>query len=179
MTGIKQMKQTKQMKKIIVIGCPGGGKSFFSRRLHEKTGIPLYHLDMMYWNSDKTVVERDAFLSRLAQVLGTDEWIIDGNYSSTLDMRIEKCDTVFFLDLPTELCLVGVRQRIGRVRSDMPWVENEHDEEFLEYIKKFNERQRPQIVGLLEKHKNKNIVVFTSREQINAYFCEKNTQICK
>ena len=86
---------------------------------------------------------------------------------------------MFFLDLPTELCLVGVRQRRGRVRSDMPWVENEHDEEFLEYIRNFNSSQRPKIVELLEKHKNKNIVVFTSREQVNAYLSEKNMQICK
>ena len=162
------------MKRVIVIGCPGSGKSHFSRRLHEKTGIPLHHLDMMYWNSDKTVVERDIFLSRLAEALCTDEWIIDGNYSSTLDARIEKCDTVFFLDLPTEVCLAGVKERRGKARTDMPWIESEDDEEFLEYIRNFSLSQRPAIVERLKKHGDKNIVVFTSREEINAYFSEKN-----
>lgn len=71
------------MKKIMVIGCPGSGKSTFSRELYSKTGIPLYHLDMMYWNADKTTVEKDVFLERLLTVLDKNEWIIDGNYAST------------------------------------------------------------------------------------------------
>ena len=53
------------MKKVIVIGCPGSGKSTFSRALHEIVGIPLYHLDMMYWNADRTTVEKSVFLERL------------------------------------------------------------------------------------------------------------------
>ena len=66
----------KDMKKIIVIGCPGSGKSTVSRALHNKTGIPLYHLDMMYWNADKTTVEKSVFLERLSAVLKKDELII-------------------------------------------------------------------------------------------------------
>ena len=69
------------MKKVIVIGCPGSGKSTVSRALHNKTGIPLYHLDMMYWNADKTTVEKGVFLERLSAVLEKNEWIIDGNYA--------------------------------------------------------------------------------------------------
>ena len=64
------------MKKIIVIGCPGSGKSTVSRELHNKTGIPLYHLDMMYWNADKTTVEKSLFLERLSAVLEKDEWVM-------------------------------------------------------------------------------------------------------
>ena len=98
------------MKKIIVIGCPGSGKSTFSRELHKVTGIELFHLDMMYWNSDKTTVERDVFLERLNLVLKKDEWIIDGNYASTMELRLQNCDTIFFLDYPLELCLEGIRK---------------------------------------------------------------------
>ena len=67
------------MKKIIVIGCPGSGKSTFSRALHKITGIPIFHLDMMYWNSDRTIVPKSVFLERLNDVLEKSEWIIDGN----------------------------------------------------------------------------------------------------
>ncbi len=74
------------MKKVIVIGCPGSGKSTFSRSLHKKTGIPLHYLDMMYWNADKTTVEKSVFRERLAAVLATDAWIIDGNYGSTMEL---------------------------------------------------------------------------------------------
>ena len=131
------------MKKIIVIGCPGSGKSTFSRLLHDKTGIPLYHLDMMYWNADRTTVEKSEFLARLSAVMEKDEWIIDGNYSSTMDMRMAACDTVIFLDFPLDACLDGIKERRGKPRDDMPWVETEEDAEFIEFIKSYNERQRP------------------------------------
>ena len=102
------------MKKVIVIGCPGSGKSTVSRALHNKTGIPLYHLDMMYWNADKTTVEKSVFLERLSAVLKKDEWIIDGNYGSTMELRMVACDTVIFLDYPLDICLDGIRERRGK-----------------------------------------------------------------
>ena len=154
------------MKKIIVIGCPGSGKSHFSRELHKKTGIDLYHLDMMYWNSDKTTVEKEVFLERLNNVLEKERWIIDGNYISTMETRLSRCDTVIFLDYPTEISLEGVRQRRGKPRDDMPWVENDEDLEFIEYIKSFNAQQRPVVIELLEKNRlARRILTFSSREE--------------
>ena len=148
------------MEKIIIIGCPGSGKSTFSRELHNKTDIPLYHLDMMYWNTDKTTVDKSAFLERLTEVLEKDEWIIDGNYASTMELRFSSCDTVVFLDYPTDVCLDGVRERRGKPRSDMPWIESEEDAGFMEFIKRFNEDQRPQIIELIDKYNYKNIYVY-------------------
>lgn len=162
------------MKKVIVIGCPGSGKSTFSRELHSRTGIPLYHLDAMYWNADKTTVERKMFVERLSAVLARDEWIIDGNYASTMEMRIQRCDTVILLDYPTDVCLDGIRARIGKTRSDMPWTETEEDAEFTEYVKNFYEQQRPHILALLTKYKDKNTVVFTSREQASEFLKEED-----
>ena len=158
-----------EMKKIIVIGCPGSGKSTLARALHERTGIPLYHLDLMYWNADRTTVEKDVFLCRLSSVISKDEWIIDGNYSSTMEMRIAACDTVVFLDYPLEACLDGVRSRRGKERPDMPWIEVGEDAEFIEFIKNFNEKQRPEILKLLERYKDKNVVIFRTRTEENAY----------
>ena len=157
------------MKKVIVIGCPGSGKSTFSRELNAKTDIPLYHLDMMYWNADKTIVEKSIFRKRLSDALLMDEWIIDGNYGSTMEMRLLACDTVFFLDYPTDVCLDGIRARRGKPRSDMPWVEDEDDAEFLAYIKGYNEQQRPTVLALLEKYNYKNIIIFKSREEADAF----------
>ena len=157
------------MKKIIVIGCPGGGKSSFARALHNKTGIPLYHLDMMFWNADRTTVERSLFLERLSAVLDGDEWIIDGNYGSTMELRMAACDTVFFLDYPLEVCLAGIRDRRGKPRSDMPWIETEEDAEFIEFIKGYGERQRPGVLELLRKYGDKNIVIFKSRAEADAF----------
>ena len=158
-----------QMKKVIVIGCPGSGKSTFSRALHKKTGIPLYYLDMMYWNADKTTVEKSVFLSRLAAALDTDAWIIDGNYGASMEMRMQACDTVIFLDYPLDICLDGIRARRAKPREDMPWIETVEDAEFLEFIKSYGEQQKPRVLALLEKYRDKSVIVFKSREQAEAY----------
>lgn len=158
------------MKKIIVIGCPGSGKSTVSRVLHNKTDIPLYHLDMMYWNADKTTVEKSVFLERLSAVLEKDKWIIDGNYGSTMELRMAACDTVIFLDYPLDVCLEGIKERRGKPRSDMPWIETEEDAEFIEFVKSYNEHQKPKVIELLKKYSDKNIVIFKSREQADEFF---------
>ena len=162
------------MKKIIVIGCPGSGKSTFARALHDKTGIPLYHLDMMYWNADKTTVEKSVFLERLFAVLEKDEWIIDGNYGSTMELRMVACDTVIFLDYPLDVCLDGIRARRGKPRSDMPWIETEEDSEFIEFIGNYDEQQKPKVLELLQKYSDKNIIIFKSREQADAFLNGEN-----
>ena len=162
------------MKKVIVIGCPGSGKSTVSRALHDKTGIPLYHLDMMYWNANKTTVEKSVFLERLSTVLEKDEWIIDGNYGSTMELRMAACDTVIFLDYPLDVCLDGIKERRGKPRSDMPWIETEEDAEFIEFIKSYSEQQKPKVLELLEKYGDKNIVIVKSREEADAFLNGEN-----
>ena len=153
------------MKKIIIIGCPGSGKSTFARALHNKTGIPLYYLDMLYWNADKTTVSKDVFIERLKKVLSEDEWIIDGNYGSTMELRMAECDTVFFLDFDSDICISGIKERMGKQRPDMPWIETQEDPEFLEFIKNYNTDSRPKVIELLKKYNDKDIVIFKNREE--------------
>ena len=159
------------MTKIIVIGCPGSGKSTFSRALHQKTGIPLFHLDMMYWNSDRTTVEKAVFRERLSSAMQNNEWIIDGNYGSTIELRLQVCDTVIFLDYPLNVCLDGIRKRKGKARTDMPWIEdeNEEDTEFIEFVKNFNSQSRPKIIELLDKYPHKDIFIFENREEADDF----------
>ena len=157
------------MQKAMIIGCPGSGKSTFARALHAATGLPLYYLDMLYWNADKTTVSKEVFRGRLREILDTDAWILDGNYGSTMEMRLEKCDTVFFLDFPVAVCLDGIQARFGKPRADMPWIETEEDTEFLNFIKAFEAESRPTILTLLEKHPEKQTVIFRSRKEAEDY----------
>lgn len=158
------------MKKVIVIGCPGSGKSTFSKSLHRITGVPLFHLDMLFWNADKTTVEKPVFIERLLKTVQNSEWIIDGNYSSTMELRMEKCDTVIFLDYPLEVCLNGIQERKGKPRSDMPWIESdEEDAEFIEYIKNYNTQSRPQVLELLKRYSHKDIYIFSNRTQAGEF----------
>ena len=159
------------MKKIMVIGCPGSGKSTFSRALHILTGIRLFHLDLMYWNADRTTVEKVDFLRGLTDAIQKDEWIIDGNYGSTMELRMKFCDTVIFLDYPTDICLEGIRERRGKARTDMPWTEKADEEyaEFIEFIKNYNSQSRPKVMELLDRYSDREVYIFRSRDESDSF----------
>ena len=153
------------MKRIIIIGSPGSGKSTFARRLQGITGLPLYYLDMIYHKEDTSTVSREEFDEMLGEILKEDSWIIDGNYLRTMEKRLEKADTVFWLDYPVEVCIEGIKERIGKKRDDMPWVEKELDGEFELFVRQFPIVTRPKIVELIKQNSDKKIIVFKSRAE--------------
>lgn len=158
------------MKKVIIIGCPGSGKSTFARALRDQTKLPLYYLDMIWHKPDRTHITKEEFDKQLGKTLCQQQWILDGNYLRTMELRIKECDTVFLLDIPLETCLLGAQSRIGHKREDMPWVENEFDPSFKQWICDFHKDQLPKIDALLEKYgANKTIVLFKARREIDAY----------
>ncbi len=127
---------------------------------------------MLFWNADKTTVTASEFEIRLFRAINEDSWILDGNFIATLECRINACDTIFFLDYPLDVCLDGVRSRRGQPRSDMPWVEEEEDPEFLEFIRSFQGETRCEIYKLLDTYAHKKIHIFKSRDEANRYLAQ-------
>lgn len=162
------------MKKIIVIGCPGSGKTTFAEKLRDKTGLLLYYLDAIWHKPDRTHISREEYDARLAEILSLDSWIIDGNYSRTIERRLLACDAVFLFDLPVKVCLDGVISRLGKGRYDMPWIEPDEDAEFNEFIKTYNEQQKPKVLELFKKYGDKNIIILESREQADGFLHGEN-----
>ena len=158
------------MKKVIVIGCPGSGKTTFAEKLNRVVSIPLYHLDAIWHKPDKTHIPREEYDMRVSEILLKDSWIIDGNYGRTIEGRIVACDTVFLFDLPSEVCIEGAISRIGKARYDLPWIETEPDPEFIKQIERFSFDELPRIYGLLERYsEGKRVVVFKSRAEADGY----------
>ena len=161
------------MQRVIVIGCPGSGKSTFSKALHKATGLPLYHLDMMKWTAGGTYVPGHIFMERLNSALEKDAWIIDGNYASTMELRMRLCDTVFFLDYPTDICLAGIKSRKGKKRSDIPCATLEDEDlEFVESIRNYNSVNRPAVMELLRKYSHKHSIIFKNRNDADEFLSQ-------
>lgn len=164
-------------KRILVIGSPGSGKSTFSRKFAEITGIPLVHLDKEFWNYGWVETPKEKWIKKQENIISGDEWIIDGNYGSTMDIRIEKADTIICFDLKRIVCIMRYFKRvavnIGKTRSDMPAGCPEHlDFEFMKYIWNFPKVSGRKNLTRLQKCSDKHIIIFKKRNDADKYIDE-------
>ncbi len=164
------------MKKVLVIGSSGAGKSTFSRRLSDLTGIEIIHLDKLHWKPNWTEPSKEEWKATLEKAMRGEAWIMDGNYSNTLDIRIPVCDTVIFLETPPAVCVYRVLKRVttsyGKTRPDMAddCVER-FDWEFIKWIWNFENRSKPKMEKLLELFKNeKTIIRLKSKREVEDFF---------
>ncbi len=148
------------MKRVLVIGSGGAGKSTFARRLGERLGLPVIHLDRAYWRAGWVEPPKDEWRREVEKMCARDSWVMDGNYSGTLDVRLEACDTVILLDLPRTVCLWRIVKRSfmyrGASRPDMgegcPEQLNRDFLVFLLWVWNYPRRSRPKILGRLKEH---------------------------
>lgn len=110
-------------RRVVVTGLAGAGKSTFSRALSAKTGLPVIHLDLHFWQPGWTEPSEDEWFATQRALLAGDEWIADGNYHESLDLRLERADTVIYLDTPWWLCSArafvrGIRRPAGTQMPD-------------------------------------------------------------
>lgn len=158
----------------MIIGCPGSGKSTLARALKEKLGIPVIHLDQLWWKSGWEHVTREEFDSRLAMALNMDSWIIDGNYSRTIPRRLQRCDTVIYLDFSRWECLLGAMQRLvkyrGKTRPDMGGnCPERFDWDHMKYIWNFNENNRGMHYTYLAQAKHAEHIILHSRREVKRF----------
>jgi len=159
----------------MAIGCAGAGKSTFSLKLHEVISRDVIHFDQYYWKPYWVETEPAQWLEVVTKLADRPEWIMDGNYGDTFDIRLERADTVFYLDCPTWKCLWRITRRIlkyyGRVRPDMPeGCRERFDWPFYHYVLTYNLRRRRKMLELLNSLEDrKRIVILNSSRQIDSF----------
>ena len=161
------------MERVLVIGSPGAGKTTLALARGEKLGLPVTHLDVLHWRDGWVEAPREEFDALLAEALARPRWIIDGNYSRTVEVRIRACDTAIFLDYPEALCMAGVAARVGQVRPDMPWTESDLDPELVALVRNYARDNRPFLLDLFQKYADKQVITFTDRTQADRWLSER------
>lgn len=167
------------MRRVAVIGCPGSGKSVLSRRLGESLKLPVIHLDNHYWQAGWVPTPNEQWDDFLKQTVSESEWIVDGNYTRTLDIRLQAADTIVFLDMPTLLCLYRILKRhlmYRRVRRPDLNAECEEklDAAFIRVVWNYRKKIRPQVLQAIRRQEaGKRVIVLTSRREVRDFVNKK------
>jgi adenylate kinase family enzyme len=171
------------MRRILIVGSAGAGKSTLSRKLGEVLNIPVVHLDKHYWKPGWVATEKQEWDQMVIEETRKEQWIIDGNYSRTLELRMERADTVIFLDMPRWLCLYRIlKRRIqyhGRTRPDLnKECPEQLDFEFVRWVWNFPKHSRNKIVSTLKKSsEEKNVIVLGSRRKVSGFLDSLSAEI--
>ena len=166
------------MRRVLVIGSGGSGKSTVAARLGELLELEVNHLDKFYWRSGWVEPERDEWIKTVTELIDRDSWVMDGNYSGTLELRLRKCDTIVFLDLPRVLCLWRIAKRYflyrDGTRPDMAEGCRENlNLDFIEWVWNYPRRSRPKVVKLLQQHADgKQIFWLRSRSDVKRFLSQ-------
>lgn len=164
--------------KIIVIGCPGSGKSFLSNKISSILNTKVYHMDVLYWRRNWKHITRFHLKWNLFCITHKKNWIIDGNYSHTLEYRIKKANLIVVFDFPTEVCMKNAKSRVGKKRDDLPaYLEEKDDPEFYEIITNFKEKSYPYIETLIKKYPSKKVVILKTIDDENKFLNSLSTML--
>ena len=162
------------MERVLVIGSNGAGKTTFSEKLSQKTGLPLVHIDKIYWRGCWEVTPRDTFETAVLAEAKKERWIIEGNNIRSLSQRLPYADTVFWFEFPPVVCTLHIIKRAikyrNKARPDMPdQCINKLGVRFLRDAWRFNRKNRLTIQSLLEEAGDITMVRFTNRRQVRSY----------
>lgn len=162
------------MKRVVVVGSGGSGKSRFSSDLGRSTGLPVIHLDREFWRPGWEKTPKEEWKNRVSELLAGDRWIMDGNFGGTREMRLRAADTVIFLDLSRLLCLYRILKRtikhFGKSRPDMAEGCYERlDLGFIFWIWNYKDRSRTRLMAELESISEKRVIILRNRRQVKEF----------
>ena len=166
------------MRRILVIGNSGGGKSTLARNLGEKLGLPVIHLDVLFWKPGWVERDRDEYRASVVEALAAPEWICDGNFTSTFGMRMALSDTIIWIDRSRFLCLFRAIKRAityaGGGRPDMTeGCDEKIDFEFYRFILTYDRKVRPKLEQALAEHgAHARLVRLTSDREVAAFLAQ-------
>jgi adenylate kinase family enzyme len=166
------------MKRILVIGSGGAGKSTFARRLGARLGLPVIHLDVCFWRPGWVETPKDEWRRTVEELCAREAWVMDGNFSGTLELRLAACDTVVFLDMPRAVCVWRALKRWGMYRNarrpDMAEGCGERfDLKFLHWVWTYPSRSRPKVVARVEEFAaHKRVVRLRSDAEVEKFLAE-------
>lgn len=166
------------MKRVLVIGSGGAGKSTFARRLGERLGLEVIHLDVMFWRPGWVETPKDEWRRKVEGLCRRESWVMDGNFSATLDVRLAACDTVVFLDLPRTVCVRRALKRLVMYRNtprpDMAaGCGEKFDLKFLHWVWTFPSRSRPTVLARLDEFAaDKRVVHLRSDAEVERFLAE-------
>jgi adenylate kinase family enzyme len=173
------------MKKILIIGSSGAGKSTFARRLGKATNLEVIHLDKLFWNPNWVETPKDEWQKKVEEALQDDAWIVDGNFSGTMETRIKACDTVIFLEMPRIVCVYRILKRVVFYRKgsrpDMAdGCDERFDWEFLKWVWNYPNRSKPKVEGLLKQFQDtKKIIRLKSKREVEKFLANYSTDTVK
>lgn len=162
------------MERIIIIGGNGCGKTTFAKMLCDKLKLPLIHLDMLYWRDNWQTVSKYEFDELLMQELTRPKWIMDGNISRTIPLRLKYCDTVIYMDYSRLQCVCGAIKRViqnhGKSRPDMggycPEKFDFRSFKFIKTVWEFNKNNRKRYYDMLINVNDVEIIILKNRKQL-------------
>ena len=159
----------------MILGCCGAGKSTFAGRLAATTSLPVIHLDQEYWLPDWTEPDKKSWHQKVERLASRDQWIMDGNYGSSYEIRLRRADAVIYLDYPTWRCLWRVSKRVmkyhGQVRPDMPeGCKERWDWDFMHYVATYNIVRKKRSMELIKKYENQiDLVILNSDREVDNF----------
>ena len=163
------------MKRILIIGNSGGGKSTMAAKMAKILDLPLIHLDTHFWQPGWIETPDEEWQEIVKSLIAREEWIMDGNFGGTLNMRAERADTIILLDMPRYVNMTGIFRRVikyyGKTRPDLPdGCPEKFDWQFTKWVWNYHKNSRPKVLEILEPFRSsKNIITLRSRKEVNNF----------